>query len=265
MNASYFLYKIAGAFLTPPGILIVLCFTAGLLSLFRTDEKRRRFRSPSLFFFSISMILYVFSIPCIAKITLSPLEEGFPFEVPEPEGKTVVLVLAGGIWSMDDKDNQFAMSAETLQRFVAGVALSRKSGYPLLFSGGYPEKASLEQINYMVRRTAEDVGFSGILLVEGASRTTWENLLFSSKIISTEGFEDVILVTSGFHLKRSLRAARHILQNVRIHPFPSGRLEGGGAGTIIDYLPSPSAMRNTSLALRELFGLFAYNFFALFK
>jgi len=117
----------------------------------------------------------------------------------------------------------------------------------------------------MVLRTAENIGFSGEVLVEGRSRTTWENFLLSSEIIRERGFDEVVVVTSGFHLRRSMNSASRFLGPVTVRPLSSGRLEGAGAFIATDLLPSPGGLRNTSLALRELAGILAYDLFGSLK
>jgi len=265
MTLLYFLYKAVGAFSAPPGIIISFCLGAGILFLRRKSDRGGKFFSPAWCIFFIAVLLYIFSVPFSARTLLNILEGQFSTECPQAGQKPVVLVLAGGIWSMDMEDRVFAMSAETLQRFAAGAEIARKLNAPLLYSGGYPEKASEEQIAEMAARTARSIRYDGPLIVEGRSRTTWENMLFSSKIITVEGFSDVVLVTSAFHLERSMRAAKRFLGDIHVHPAASGRLEGAGAVTATDFLPSPSGLRNTSLALRELIGLAAYDLFAYLK
>ncbi|MDD2454103.1 MAG: YdcF family protein [Synergistaceae bacterium] len=262
MNFFYFFYKAVGAFSAPPGIVIALCLAAGIFFFRRKSDRSGKFLSPARFAFFIAVLLYVLSVPFSAKAFLNILEGQFSTACPKTGEKPVVLVLAGGIWSMETEDRMFAMSAETLQRFAAGAEIAEKLDAPLLYSGGYPEKASEKQIAEMAVRTARSIRYDGSLIVEGRSRTTWENLLFSSEIISGEAFSDVVLVTSAFHLKRSMRAAKRFLGNIQVHPAASGRLEGAGAVTAMDFLPSPSGLRNTSLALRELIGLAAYDLFA---
>jgi len=265
MTLIYFLYKTVGAFSAPPGIIITLCLGAGILFLRKKSDRSGSFLSPARFAFFIAVLLYILSVPFSAKTLLNNLEGQFSIECPQTGQKPVVLVLAGGIWSMDTEDRVFAMSAETLQRFSAGAEIAGKLDAPLLYSGGYPEKASEEQIAEMAARTARSIRYDGPLIVEGRSRATWENLLFSSKIITVEGFSDVVLVTSAFHLERSMKAAKRFLGDIHVHPAASGRLEGAGAVTATDFLPSPSGLRNTSLALRELIGLAAYDLFANLK
>jgi uncharacterized SAM-binding protein YcdF (DUF218 family) len=260
MTWAYFGYKAAGAFLSLPGIFIAATFLYGLFLLFSRDSSGKRRSGTAFCILFTGVLLYLVSIPLSAKMLASNLEGPFSFDLPSPHGKTVVLVLSGGIWTTDD--TEFSMSAETLQRFVAGVRAADALGCALLYTGGYPGKASEEQIRDMVLRTARDLKFDGPLLVEGNARTTWENLAFSADILKGMDVSDVVLVTTAYHLRRSLDVAERFLPGYRVHPYPSGLLEESGAVTAMDCLPSPSSFRNISAAVREIVGLRAYRLFA---
>lgn len=95
MTFSYFLYKAIGAFLTPPGVFVTVALLGGL---YFCRKRERKGMSPSSFAFFFALFLYVLSVPMTARFLLLPLEEPYPLEIDESEGRApVVLVLAGGI------------------------------------------------------------------------------------------------------------------------------------------------------------------------
>lgn len=254
MTGLYFMYKMLGAFITPPGFFITVALCGALFSLCRKHASGRRVGT-ALFLFLLAFFLYISSIPRSVAALLSPLEDPFAFELPSPRGKSVVLVLSGGIWSTGE---EFQMSAETLQRFFAGVRAAEALGCELLFSGGFPGRATEEQICEMVVRTARGMKFNGPLLVEGSSRTTWENMKFSAPYLKELKAEDIVLVTSAYHLNRSLFFAERFFSGCRIHPYPSGRLSELGETTAMDFLPSPTSFHYIAAALREVIGTGVY-------
>jgi uncharacterized SAM-binding protein YcdF (DUF218 family) len=255
MTWLYFMYKMLGAFITPPGLFIAVAFCGGLFFPRGKDAGGKRRFGASLFLIFLAFCLYFSSIPWSVTMLLSPLEDPFAFELPSPQGKSVVLVLSGGVWTNGE---DFHMSAETLQRFFAGVQAAEALGCELLFSGGFPGRATEEQISEMVVRTARGVKYNGPLLVEGSSRTTWENMKFSAPLLKELKAEDIVLVTSAYHLNRSLFFAERFFSGSRIHPYPSGRLSELGKTTAMDFLPSPASFQYISAALREVIGTGAY-------
>ncbi len=255
MTWLYFIYKALGAFVTPPGFFIAAVFCSAFFFLCRKSADGTRRFGASVFLFILAFSLYFFSIPWSVKVLVSPLEDPFGFTLPAPQGKSVVLVLSGGVWTNGE---DFQMSAETLQRFVAGVRAADALGCALLFSGGFLGRATEGQIYEMVARAAGDMKYNGPLLVEGTSRTTWENMKFSAPYIKELKAEDVVLVTSAYHIKRSLFFAGRFFKGYRIHPYPSGRLSELGKVTVMDFLPSPASFQYISAAFRELVGMAVY-------
>ncbi len=258
MTWTYILYKTLGTLATPPGIFIFLTFSGALFFLKRKEPVGTRRLGASFFLLFLSLSLYLFSIPWSVRALLSPLEESFSFDLPSPRGQSVVMVLSGGVWSSGDA---LYMSAETLQRFAAGVRAADSLRCPLLFAGGYPGRASEEQILRMVQRTARDLKFDGPLLVEGNSRTTWENMKLSAPFLRTVQAENIVLVTSAYHMHRSLDFARRFFPGHSIHPYPSGRLSEAGPVHAMEFLPSSSSFQYLSAGIREVVGLQVYRLF----
>ena len=256
MTLSYFLYKTAGAFVTLPGSLILLCLLASLYFHLSRRNPRGRRLPPAGFTLFFALVLLLLSLPAFAKLILSPLEKGFSFDLPQSQKSTAVLVLAGGVEARETKEGKlvFSMGAETLQRFVAGCAAAEELKSPLIYTGGYPEKASSGEIGEMVRRTAGDISFHGSLIVEGNSRTTGENFELSAPLLRKIGAERVVVVTTAYHLKRSLREADRFLSDLEVVPLPSGLLEDEGKTTPMDFLPSASAFLHTAAAVKEYIG-----------
>ncbi|NLB83060.1 MAG: YdcF family protein, partial [Synergistaceae bacterium] len=256
MTLSYFLYKTIGAFVTLPGSMILLCLVASLYFYLSRQNPRGPRLSPAAFTLFFALTFSLLSLPVFARLILSPLEKGFPLDLPESEKRTAVLVLAGGIVSKqtDEANLVFSMGAETLQRFVVGCTAAVGLKCPLVYSGGYPEKASSEEIEEMVRRTAGDISFRGTLIVEGNSRTTGENFELSAPLLREIGAERVVVVTTAYHLKRSLREANRFLSNLEVVPLPSGLLEDDGKTTPMDFIPSASAFLHTAAAVKEYIG-----------
>ena len=74
------------------------------------------------------------------------------------------------------------------------------------------------------------------------------------------GRDTVILVTSAYHMRRSLLLFTRA--GVSVVPFPVDFQTSTDAATIVDYLPSGGSMKCTETAMRELCG---YLFYRLIK
>ena len=151
------------------------------------------------------------------------------------------------------------MGAETLQRFAAGVEVAEHLGCPLLFSGGHPGIATERQVADAVKKAANRLGFRGELVVEGASRTTWENMKLSAPLVRGSGAKNLIIVTTAYHLKRSMSFARRFLPGMRIIPYPSGRIFESDGVSAMEFLPSASSLNVSTIMIREALGIAAYS------
>lgn len=80
----------------------------------------------------------------------------------------------------------------------------------LLFSGGKDTKNGSSEAQVM-KEIALHLGVSEQdILLESASASTYENLLFSEKIVSAKKFNSILLVTEPFHLPRAILVAQKL-------------------------------------------------------
>src|SRR6202042_2404125 len=90
----------------------------------------------------------------------------------------------------------------------AGAALHRKTGLPILVTGGIvqPDRPAVGTL--MAASLSEDFQVP-VAWVEDASVDTWENALLSAGILQTHHIRSVYLVTHGWHMRRAVMAFRH--------------------------------------------------------
>jgi len=83
------------------------------------------------------------------------------------------------------------------------------------------------------------------------SRTTYENALYTARLLSPDHIASVIIVTHAWHLPRALWAFEHAGLHALPWPVPRDvvRLQ-----RIDDVLPSIAALHESSYALHEMIG-----------
>lgn len=125
----------------------------------------------------------------------------------EPYKADVIVVLAGEV---------------TGERINYAVELYKK-GYSkkLLLSGWSNSKVA--DTAFTMRRIALEEGIpDSAILMETRSTSTYENAVFSSRIIQENGFNSIILVTSTYHSKRSKYIFAKVLnKNIKIISCPA--------------------------------------------
>ena len=118
MSIGFFAYKLLGAAITPPGVIILLLFVLGA-ALFR---RPRRPIAGSLLLLCAAT-LYIMSTGVGTRYIAAPWEQGIRPSLPEDEENAVVLVLSGGMWRGSTPD-QFDLSPHGLQRIVGAWEVS---------------------------------------------------------------------------------------------------------------------------------------------
>jgi uncharacterized SAM-binding protein YcdF (DUF218 family) len=95
------------------------------------------------------------------------------------------------------------------------------------------------------------------IFLEGSSRNTRENAIFSKNLIDSIHCETSLLVTSAAHMPRAVAAFQAV--GVSITPVSTDvRVVDKGLPPAMDFLPSASAMAMTSDAIREWIGAAVY-------
>ena len=94
------------------------------------------------------------------------------------------------------------------------------------------------------------------LILESQSRNTYENAVFTKEIVNAKPGETWLLVTSAFHMPRSVGLFRKA--GFDVVPWPSDYRTSGRETIGIAQDNPQDSLQNTSMALREWMGLFVY-------
>ncbi len=195
--------------------------------------------------------LMLLSLPIVSMPLLASLDVSEPPDGPPPEA---VVVLGGDVDRVPDPPGA-VLGSLSLERVRAGAALQRRSGLPVLVSGGVVDDLPLTVGRLMAESMTGDFGVP-VRWTEAASPTTWENAEYSATMLKAAGINRVYLVTHAWHMRRSLLAFRRVGIDavpapVRLDPWP--RLRPG------ELLPRTSAWVNSFYAMHEWVGLAYYS------
>ncbi len=103
--------------------------------------------------------------------------------------------------------------------------------------------------------TALGVPESAIIL-EANSRSTRENATHTATVAAANGIEEVLLVTSAWHMRRAAAAFRRVGFDVTPAPADYARLRA--TTRIPSFLPLATALQRSSRVWREYLGLLVY-------
>ncbi len=256
----YGLYKLVKYGLYPlTWILLILGIVILLTSLQPSPRRLRWIRSLVITAF---LILLVFGTPIVATRLMGLIEEQAPpFDLATTKSFDAIVVLGGGAAGKGSLRPANELSPSSTQRTICGVDLYTKGFAPrIIFAGG---DASIfgeaPQEGVEMQRLALQLGVpEEATIVEGRSRTTYENAVETKQIV---GNGSILIVTSAYHIPRALSLFRK--QGLDVTPYPchyltQDRIEDGWDGDPFDLIPDIESLRKSTMAVNELVGILVY-------
>lgn len=188
-----------------------------------------------------------------------------PEEVPEAE---VIVLLSGGTLPAEEPRPMVELSgAGDRVLYAARLYRQGKAGH-ILLTGGVLNWSSQESTpSRDMAALLEEIGVSPeALWLENESRNTYENALFSARMLEARGIKRILLVTSASHMPRAVRLFE--AQGLEVIPLPvdytvtqdSWRGLGGGdiRALVLGLLPNADYLASTSRYLKEYIGILVY-------
>src|SRR5882672_4484182 len=174
----FFLKKLLSALVLPPTGLILLA----LFGLLLTHRKPRFGRSIAAF---ALVGLAALSLPPVADALIQSLESPAPISPQQLARAQAIVVLAGDDYRAAPEYGGDTVGRWTLERVRYGVYLQKRSGLPILVTGGAPfgGRPSAEAM----KETIEHDFHGEVKWVESVSRDTFENAAYSATILKTAG------------------------------------------------------------------------------
>ena len=249
----FLLSKTLGTMLLPVNFLLGVGVLGAVLLVTRYAVLGRRVLATS------AVLLALCGFSPVGKLLILPLEQRFPPWDPSRGAPDGIVVLGGGI----EPDLSAAHGRPILDhsgdRLVAAAELARQ--YPnarIVYSGGNANLIgddTAKEADYALSML-ESLGVAKArLTAERLSRNTVENAEFVKTVANPKEGERWLLVTSAFHMPRSIGLFRRAGFKVEAYP--------------VDWRASPSealsfssvainGLERTEVAMREWIGLAAY-------
>jgi len=250
-----YLSKILPLFVMPVTLVLVLVLVA--LLLLRKDRKKTAGGVLLLSF----VLLWVAAMPLTASVLYGGLESRFPPQPLANVPKADCLIVLGGVVSAAVPPRVDIDMTDSVDRIYKAAQLQRegKAEYVIVSAGNQPWSQSPWAEADLIRDLLVEWGVpEKKIYLEGSSRNTRENALYSKNIVDSIHCSTALLVTSAAHMPRSVAAFRSVGLNV-VPVSTDVRIAGRTLPNVTDFLPSASALSMTSDALREWIGQFVYS------
>jgi uncharacterized SAM-binding protein YcdF (DUF218 family) len=239
------------ALLLPPGNLLI----GGVAALVLPWPRRAR---PVLRHVGAAVLVLVLALamPIVPVLMTMALQSRLPLTPPagDPPAAIVILsaeVRASAVGALEPVASTGPM---TLARVQAGALLARRTGLPILVTGGVVLQGTPPVGELMAQLLRTSFGLEA-RWVESRSQDTWENAAFSAPLLRAAGIHSIFLVSDADHLPRAIIAFRHAgivatAAPVRLAMLPRDRLEA--------LIPSPAGLARSEVEMHEALGLLWY-------
>jgi uncharacterized SAM-binding protein YcdF (DUF218 family) len=260
---GFLLSKLLPLLLYPLGLGLLLQLAGQL-----TGQRRQRL-SRGLGWGGLGL-LWLFALPITSRQLIWGLEERAAALTPSPLPRADAVVVLGGGLRPALPPRQGVEVAEESDRLLTGLRLLRQGQAPVLVTSGAQvsftahDPAPPEALS--ARSLALELGARpDQILVNAGSRTTAEEAAQIGALGRQRGWRRVLLVTSGFHMQRSLASfrARSGLEVIPVScDFQLPGRQAWGQPTpgsvALDLLPDANALALSTVALKEHLGLALY-------
>lgn len=238
----------------PPGFFLLILGFAGLIFMYK-----RKFW-PTLVALGVGISLYILSAGPVPRLLMASLESDFYHITSPPEGDVIVLLGGGIVDTAPDLSGVGVPTTMMMARVVSAVRLHRRLQIPIIVTGGTVFEVNKQTEATIVKRIMVDLGVpEEQIFEEGKARDTVENARYSGEICKTRGYTHPILVTSAYHLRRSLQAFE--MAGMHPSPFPAYFLvEKTTTFSWNQLLPDSATLDLSARALKEYLGLLYYQF-----
>jgi len=250
----FFLSKTIGVLLLPSNLMMAIGIAGLILLITRFARLGRKLVVASL------LSLAICGYSPLGNLLIYPLEQRFPQWDSAGGAPDGILVLGGSIKPDLSAARGVAVFGTSVDRVIAAAGLARR--YPnarVVFSGGNANLASSDAAKEadFALPVFESFGIArDRLTIERHSRNTFENAEFSKALVSPKAGERWLLVTSAFHMPRSVGVFRKV--GFAVEPYPVDWRTGrpGDLLKLSDYLTD--GLDRVDAASREWIGLLAY-------
>lgn len=248
----FLLKKVISAFILPPGVFVTILLLSGMWFFYR------KYRTVGITNCLLGVLLWALSVEPVGDTMLRGLESDL--RIPEDPRGDVIVLLGGGVYDdVPDMSGLGAPSEDMLARIVTAVRLQRNLKIPIIVAGGAVfEGRSAEA--HVVKRFLTDLGVpENMIFIEDRSRDTIQNAKYTAEICKAIGCKNPLLVTSAYHMKRSLMSFEKA--GMKVTPFPAQfKTSKDKKYFWHDLLPSVKNFENSYIALHEYVGLVFYSF-----
>ena len=206
----------------------------------------------------VMFFVLLVSIFPIGDKLLVTLENRFPLVDKVPKDIKGIIVLGGVVNQFVSDDRGVVSVGSSVERIVYFCKLAKE--YPdakLVFTGGSGNlfDQSLKEADFVAPLMSQLGLDASRVVFESQSRNTWENAVYSKNIMNPAEGELWLIITSAFHMPRSVGAFRKAGWNVLAYPVDYQTLSTAGQQLGFNFR---GGINSLAFSAHEWIGLTAY-------
>jgi len=253
----FFFSKLFWLLLRPLNAVFFLMLLGALLQ-FRARQRAWRKRLSTVLLATAAGTIFLLGFTNLPDYLLYRLEKGIerPILPANPAG---IIVLGGGISIRASNIHGMTEMNQSAERIIAGLMLAKH--FPqarLVYSGGswaFFGTVPVSEARWGARLADQFLGKGHSMLLETHSRNTWENAIYTRKLVNPHSEETWILITSAWHARR----ARAVFEKVgfRVIVWPVDYWSEYDGWFFLDPRAAGQFLK-AEVALKEYVGILAY-------
>ena len=240
-----YLHKILPLIASPLFLIIFLIILGTIL------------KSKKITLFGVFILIFC-SLPIISSKLTAYLEKDYTLQDASAiNNADAIVVLSGMIKTIKVNDKLKYEFGGAVDRILSGIDLFKKNKASLLIltKGQLPWSLGMPEGEYLKEFAIKfGVPEKSILLTDNVQNTDQEAKSVKKLLNSNDA--KVILVTSAFHMPRAKKVFE--ASNIKVIPFAVDFISSHQKLTFMSFMPSPYALSDTSLFLREMIGRLYY-------
>lgn len=240
MMDTFLLKKLVATLLLPPnGPFILIALGLGVLG-----RRPRLGRSLALSGF---LVLFALSLPVVATALVRIVHTGSVLDVARSTVAEAIVIMGGGVRPAAPEYGGDTLGRLTLERVRYGALVARKTGLPVLVTGGAVYETSAEAV--LMKHSLEEEFGIPVKWIEPKSRNTHQNAVFSAAILRDAGVSRIVLVAHSFDMRRA--QAEFLDAGLDVIPAATG-IPGNNPSQWTDWIPTVSALQTSYWVLYEM-------------
>ncbi len=203
------------------------------------------------------IVMYSASTEFGSEALMQPLEGRHPAFSPEELPSADAIVVLGGSMSGESRFGRGGDFNNAADRVFTAAELFNAGKAPVIVLSGGSEPPGRPEADLMAEKLVALKIPRNVLILETASRTTWDNAVKSAEILKRAGYQHILLVTSGAHMRRSLALFED--QGLQVTAAATDHQIPRFDDVVPGWLPTVDRLARSTRAIHEWVGYWVYD------